>query len=89
MIEQYLSPEAKFTFYLDAPQHDATCRVMVNYGDREFDCMDQYQKTFAELEGIRLNSREQEILLNVQKMFPSVDIDRGLFSCGGDEESRG
>ena len=86
VIEQYLSPEAKFTFYLDAPQHDATCRVMVNYGDREFDCMDQYQKTFAELEGIRLNSREQEILLNVQKMFPSVDIDRGLFSCGGDEE---
>lgn len=85
LIEQYLLPEAKFSFYLDAPQHDVTCRVKVRYGDKEFSCLDvlRSRENIAEF---RLLTKEQEILLGLESMFPEVDLEKDHFSCGQDAD---
>ena len=85
LIEQYLLPEAKFSFYLDAPQHDVTCRVKVRYGDKEFSCLDILRGK-EKMDNFRLFSQEQEILLSLESLFPAVDLEQDLFSCGQDED---
>lgn len=85
LIEQYLLPEAKFSFYLDAPQHDVTCRVKVRYGDREFSGLDLMRKN-EKMDECRLPFKEQEILLSLESLFTTVDLNRDLFSCGQDED---
>ena len=86
LIEQYLAPEAKFSFYLDAPQKDATCKVMVKYGDREFSCMDEPENGSEEFTEFRQYDKEQEILFQVKTMFPQEDPEKALFSCGMQED---
>lgn len=81
LIEQYLLPEAKFSFYLDAPQHDVTCRAKVRYGDKEFSCLDVLRDREDIME-FRLLSKEQEILLGLESLFPEVNLEQDLFSCG-------
>ena len=34
-IEQYLLPETRFTFYLDAQDNDVDCKVTAKYGDKD------------------------------------------------------
>lgn len=87
LIEQYLSPLAKFSFYLDAPDGDVTCKVMVKYGDKEFSCLDQLKKNRKLPDMIRQLAKEKEILLRLQSMFPECDAENDMFYCDGDEDS--
>lgn len=85
-IEQYLTPDARFSFYLDAPQKDVTCRVMVKYGDQEFSCLDQRREEKAMSEDNRFDATEQEMLLRLHPLFPFEDLENDRLSCGGMEE---
>ena len=85
IIEQYLLPETKFSFYLDADDDDVQCRVMAEYGSRKCSCLDQYRRD-VKPEAYRVPVKEQEMLYLLQQMFPSVDLDGDCLSCGGDEE---
>lgn len=44
VIEQYLPPEARFMFYLDAENGNVTCSVEAMYGDVAFSLKDMLQK---------------------------------------------
>ena len=86
VIEQYLSPLAKFTFYLDALGGDVTCRAMVKYGDKEFSCLDQLRTSRVLLEAFRQAAKEKQILTILENFFPEYDTDEDVLYCGGDED---
>lgn len=85
-FRSYLLPEARFTFYLDAEEQDAFCRVYVRYGEREFsamDVLDERKRRMMEL--FRDSGREQEIVQYALQWLPEIDMEREELRCGGDE----
>ena len=86
LIEQYLLPETRFSFYLDAHDDDVDCKVMAVYGDKEYSCFDILKKKSSELENFRLNVKEQEMMYRMDSLFPIRDIENERFCCGGNEE---
>lgn len=85
-IEQYLLPETRFAFYLDAQDNDVDCKVTAKYGDNEYSCFDILKKTTSELEKCRVKIKEQEIMYRLENLFPVKDIENERFCCGTDEE---
>ena len=86
IIEQYLAPLAKFSFYLDAPDGDVTCRARVRYGEKEFSCLDQLRTSRVLLESYRQGAKEKQILTMLEGFFPESDPDEDIVFCGGDED---
>lgn len=86
LIEQYLAPLAKFSFYLDAPDGDVTCRAAVKYGDKEFSCLDQVRSNRALLESFRQSTKEKQIMAVLDSLFPECDMEADIVSCGGDSD---
>ena len=84
-IRQYLTPEAKFTFYLDADKGDVFCRIKAAYGQREFSVVEALVQRKAE-EQYRDAGRETEILAKVMRWMPYVDQERDALCAGGDED---
>lgn len=74
-IEQYLLPETRFTFYLDAQDNDVDCKVTAKYGDKEYSCFDILKKRTSELEKCRVKIKEQEIMYRLENLFPVKDIE--------------
>ncbi|WP_455056998.1 DEAD/DEAH box helicase [Jutongia sp.] len=85
MVEQYLMPETKFSFYLDADEGDADCKVIAEYGTQKCSCLDQYRENFP-IETYRMSSKELEILYVLRQLFPEIDLEGDRLLCGGDEE---
>ena len=85
LIEQYLLPETKFSFYLDADNDDVDCRVIAQYGDKKCSCLDMFNPN-AKIENYRVAAKEHEILYSLEKYFPVTNLDTDRMSCGGDEE---
>lgn len=85
LIEQYLLPETKFSFYLDADEGDVDCKVVAEYGRQKCSCLDQYRRG-VRIEPYRVSAKEQEILYILQQMFPAMDLENDRLSCGEDEE---
>ena len=82
-IEKYLSPEAVFSFFLDADNDDVTCDVKVAYGSREYSLPDQDGMTAGRDRDVQ---RENEIIEVMNGYFPSVDEETGSYICDCDEE---
>ena len=74
-IEQYLLPETRFAFYLDAQDNDVDCKVTAKYGDKEYSCFDILKKRTSELEKCRVKIKEQEIMYRMENLFPVKDIE--------------
>lgn len=74
-IEQYLLPETRFAFYLDAQDNDVDCKVTAKYGDKEYSCFDILKKRTSELEKCRVKIKEQEIMYRLENLFPVKDIE--------------
>lgn len=85
IIEQYLLPETKFSFYLDADNGDVTCKAVAEYGDKRFSCLDMY-KSETKFESYRLESREREVLYVLEQMFSVMELEEDRVSCGSDED---
>lgn len=84
-IRQYLTPEARFTFYLDADEGEVFCRIFAEYGQREFSLVETLaQKTIKE--PYRDAVGEGRILNRVLGWMPYVDEERDALSTGRDEE---
>lgn len=81
-IASYLPPKAKFTFYLDAEEHDMKCRIKARYGDREFSILEDTGEDSL----FRDAQKENEILFLARQWFPYVDAERRELSCGQEEE---
>lgn len=87
-IAEYLPPQAKFVFYLDAEEHNMSCKTMARYGDREFSVPDlvEDEKAAGELEPFREISRETETMYLVRQWFPYWDGAKQERHCGQEEE---
>jgi SNF2 family DNA or RNA helicase len=86
-FRSYLTPEARYTFYLDAPDNDLTCRPYAKYGNREVYIPDVYEKEEnGTLEPFRDFDGEHEILSLLSRWFPCQDPETGDLSSDGDED---
>lgn len=77
-VLQYLPPEAKFSFYLDAEEENITCEVKAVYGENSVvvsafgDTSEDFRDTF----------KESEIVGEVSEYFPEVNETGQIFHCG-------
>lgn len=87
-IAGYLPPQAKFVFYLDAEEHNMSCRVAAGYGEREFAVPNlvEDEKAIHTLEPFREASREAETMYLVSQWFPYWDEAKQERHCGQEEE---
>lgn len=86
-VGEYLPPEVRFVFYLDAEGRNATCRAEAEYGEERFSLADGLEEDHGEeLESYRDGLREKEAQKTVLQYFPFVDAKTGQFHCGEDEE---
>lgn len=81
-IASYLPPRAQFVFFLDAEEHNMSCRIRVRYGEQEFSLLEESDET----ELFRDGMREDEILFRARQWFPYYDSQRQELNCGQDEE---
>ena len=81
-ILQYLPPEAKFAFYLDADEENLTCEIKAVYGENTVDvtCREGSAEDFRDL------FKEHEIMDQVLQYFPEVDESGQTFHCGREED---
>lgn len=86
-IHQYLRPEVRFVFYLDAEDQNVTCRACAVYGKREVSVMDAHPQSGNVLESFRDEFREQEILYAVQKYFSYYNSETDEFHCNDEEDA--
>lgn len=83
-LEQFILPQAEFSFFLDKEKGFVTCKALVRYDDLErnliFDAPSQ--------EGFRDLVTEGEVIGLIHNYFPETDISNGLFVCdeGKNEE---
>ncbi len=81
-IAACLPPRVEFVFFLDAEEHDMSCRISARYGERQFMLTDDQND--GEL--LRDKQREAEILFLTKQWFPCYDPERRELNCGKDEE---
>ena len=84
-IRQYLTPEARFTFYLDADEGEVLCRIFAGYGQREFSLVETLAQNKIK-EPYRDALGEGRILSRALDWMPYVDEERDALSTGRDEE---
>ncbi len=84
-IRKYLTPEARFLFYLDADEGEAFCRIFAKYGKKEFSLVETMMQE-AMAEPYRDAAQEARILDRVLEWMPYVDEERDALSTGRDEE---
>ncbi len=85
IIEQYLLPETRFSFYLDAADDYVTCKVMSEYGNRKCSCLDLFRKDKV-LESFRVELKERQMLYFLQRYFPAVDINDDFLVCNDEDK---
>lgn len=84
-IWAYLPPQVEFVFYLDAEEHNMSCRVAARYGDQEIS-ITNIPEEGRNTGHFRDYEREQEVLFLVRQSFPYFDEEKEEFHCGQEEE---
>jgi len=86
-FREYLLPEARYTFYLDAEEKNAFCRVTARYGEKEFSALDVLKgENYEGVEAFRDRAGEEDVLFQTAQWFPEIDWEREEMHCGGKEE---
>lgn len=85
-IDKYISPPAKFTFYLDRDSDTFICRPAVKYGEAEFN---PYESLNADLlnETIRNLNAEKQTMEIVSRLFSGNDDKNRLFYTTNPDEA--
>lgn len=89
LVEEYLSNDVEFTFYLDAEYGNITCKAIAEYGENQYnviDCDGLNLDTAGTLERERIFSKEYEVLSSVKRFLPYMNDERDLFHCNKDED---
>lgn len=85
-VEAFLPPEVKFVFYLDLADGVPICRAVSQYGEMlrpTMDCMDDGKVK----ERFRDVYREEQAIEVVQRYFPKLNSENGVFVCEDSEEA--
>jgi len=81
-IGNFLPPMVKFIFYLDSEDSNVTCRAEAVYGEQAFSLMDSSDLSSS----FRDESGEKEADSLVRTFLPYMDLQKGVFHCGANEE---
>jgi len=84
-IASYLPPQAEFVFYLDAEEHNMSCRIEARYGEKSCSVVELLDSGKPP-EPFREKEREREILFLVQQWFPYPDLEKQELHCGQEED---
>lgn len=83
-LEEFLPPEAKVTFYLDAPsQNTITCRTEILYGEQSSNPFEEYE----DLELYRDLAKEFQIKDTISRYLPHWNQETKECSCIDSEEN--
>ncbi len=74
-VAPMLPPEPEFTFYMDMPDDNITCKAVVSYGGKEY----VLGKAGKRGDGYRDVSQEERVIRSIEKYFAGVDRTKGLF----------
>jgi superfamily II DNA or RNA helicase len=85
IIEQYLPPEAKFVFYLDAENGNITCEVEAKYGEESLKLNNLLDGN--NVSKFRDYEQETRVISEARQIFPYVSGDNTMFHCGNDEDA--
>ena len=86
LVEQFLPPEGKNTFYLDLEEGIVTCKAVTSYGEKEMALSDGLGGRNLK-ESFRDQNMEAQALGCVQKYFPEYDEENDLFSTAEDDDA--
>lgn len=86
LIQPYIPPEAVFAFYLDVDKGNIICKAQAQYGEERVSLLDNLREEQG-YEWFRNLSREEEILYQVQELFPLVDLEKDELHCEESEEA--
>jgi SNF2 family DNA or RNA helicase len=84
IIEQYLPPEARFSFFLDAENGNVTCGVEAKYGDLKIGLQELLTRDYSSK--IRDYELESRVVNELNQIFPAVNEDNTMFHCANDED---
>ncbi len=80
-LEQYILPQAGFSFFLDRENGLVTCKALVSYDSLERNLV----LPVTSDDGFRDLISEDDVTTILKRYFPSSDFDAGLFTCKEDE----
>ena len=87
-FRQYLSPQVYFTFYLDAPGNDVTCRIMARYGSKEYSVTERVflPSLNSDEEKFRDMQMEEAVLYQTLTWFGEYAHKADALTCEEDED---
>lgn len=80
-LEQYILPQASFSFFLDREDGLVTCKALVSYDNLERNLILPQDSE----DGFRDLISEGDVITILKRYFPTSDLDTGLFTCKEDE----
>ena len=86
VIQEFVPPDALYTFNLDVENGEMSCKAEVQYGDDKYSLLDNLREEKG-FEWIRNPVREWETLLQVRKLFPVVDEEKDELRSEQNEDS--
>ena len=80
-LEQYILPQAGFSFFLDRENGLVTCKALVSYDSIERNLV----LPATSDDGFRDLISESDVTTILKRYFPTSDFEAGLFTCKEDE----
>lgn len=84
-IHKYLPPQAEFQFYLDAEDGKILCKAKAVYGENAYDLM-AWMKEDQKIESFRDREMECNILDELCRIFPEVNMEKNSFDSSEDAD---
>ena len=85
-IQEFVPPDAVYSFNLDVENGEISCKARVQYGEENYSLLDNLKEDWAP-EWFRNSIREGEILFQVRKLFPIVNMENDELYCEQNEDS--
>ena len=86
IIQEIVPPDATYSFYLDVENEEISCKTEVQYDEEKYSLLDNMREGLN-YQWIRNAIREQDILSQIRKYFPIVDLDKDELLCEKNEEA--
>ena len=75
MIQGFIPPDAVYSFNLDIENGEISCKAEVQYGEEQYSLLD-HLRDGGGYEWVRNPVREREVLSQVRRLFPIVDLEK-------------
>lgn len=86
VIQEFIPPNAVYTFNLDVENGEISCKANVQYGEENYSLLDNLREEQV-FEWFRNLTREKETLAQVRKLFPIVNMENDELYSEQNEDS--